>query len=48
MSYLYLAKIFENEENEEYEELNLNTVLLLNPKNENKRLYLDTLAYRCF
>ena len=34
MSYLYLAKIFENEENEEYEELNLNTVLLLNPKNE--------------
>jgi len=34
MSYLYLAKIFENKENEESEELNLNTVLMLNPKNE--------------
>ena len=34
MSYLYLAKIFENKENEVSEELNLNTVLMLNPKNE--------------
>ena len=33
-SYLYLAKIFEEKEDEVYEELNLNTVLLLNPKNE--------------
>ena len=34
ISYLYLAKIFESKENEVEEELNLNTVLLLNPKNE--------------
>ena len=34
MSYLYLAKIFENNDDKESEELNLNTVLLLNPKNE--------------
>tara|TARA_A100001011_G_scaffold396849_1_gene496082 strand:- start:1889 stop:2311 length:423 start_codon:yes stop_codon:yes gene_type:complete len=33
-SYLYLAKIFNNEKNLELEEMNLNTVLLLNPKNE--------------
>ena len=33
-SYLYLAKIFSNEENDELEEQNLNTVILLNPKNE--------------
>ena len=34
ISCLYLAKIFEEKEDEVYEELNLNTVLLLNPKNE--------------
>ena len=34
MSYLYLAKIFERKKDEEKEELNLNTVLFLNPKNE--------------
>ena len=33
-SYLYLAKIFSNEENDELEEQNLNTVILLNPENE--------------
>jgi Tfp pilus assembly protein PilF len=33
-SYLYLAKIFNNKENEEEEEVNLNTVLLLNPQND--------------
>ena len=33
-SYLYLAKIFKIEENEEEEEKNLNTVLVLTPKNE--------------
>ena len=33
-SYLYLSKIFEKEKNLELEEMNLNTVLLLNPKNE--------------
>jgi tetratricopeptide (TPR) repeat protein len=33
-SYLYLAKIFNIEENEPEKEKNINTVLLLNPKNE--------------
>ena len=33
-SYLYLAKIFDFEENEGEKEKNINTVLLLNPKNE--------------
>jgi hypothetical protein len=33
-SYLYLAKIYNLEENELKKEKNINTVLLLNPKNE--------------
>ena len=33
-SYLYLAKIFNSEENEKEEEKNLNTTLLLDPENE--------------
>ena len=33
-SYLYLAKIYNFEENERKKEKNINTVLLLNPKNE--------------
>ena len=33
-SYLYLAKIFDIEENEKEKEKNINTVILLNPKNE--------------
>ena len=33
-SYLYLAKIFESEENEIEEEKNINTTLLLEPDNE--------------
>ncbi len=33
-SYLYLAKIFKNEENQEEEEKNLDTTLLLEPNNE--------------
>jgi tetratricopeptide (TPR) repeat protein len=33
-SYLYLAKIYNFEENEKEKEKNINTVLLLNPKNE--------------
>mgnify|MGYP003684547299 CR=1 FL=1 len=41
-SYLYLAKIFKEEENDNLEENNLNTVLLLNPKNE-EAIYLLTL-----
>jgi len=41
-SYLYLAKIFKKEKNNSFEENNLNTVLLLNPKNE-EAIYLLTL-----
>jgi len=33
-SYLYLAKIFNKNDKEEEEEINLNTVLLLNPQND--------------
>ena len=33
-SYLYLSKIFKAQEKKELEEKNLNTVILLNPKNE--------------
>ena len=33
-SYLYLAKIYDFEKNEQEQEKNINTVLLLNPKNE--------------
>ena len=38
-SYLYLAKIFKNEENKREFEKNINTVLLLEPKNE-EAMYL--------
>jgi len=41
-SYLYLAKIFKEEEKDNLEEDNLNTVLLLNPQNE-EAIYLLTL-----
>ena len=41
-SYLYLAKVFKEKENDSLEESNLNTVLLLNPKNE-EAIYLLTL-----
>ena len=41
-SYLYLAKIFKVEESDKLLENNLNTVLLLNPKNE-EAIYLLTL-----
>ena len=34
MSYLYLSKIFKSFENKNLEEQNLNTVILINPKNE--------------
>ena len=33
-SYLYLAKIFNKNKNDEEEEINLNAVLLLNPQND--------------
>jgi tetratricopeptide (TPR) repeat protein len=41
-SYLYLAKIFKEEKKDTLEENNLDTVLLLNPKNE-EAIYLLTL-----
>tara|TARA_B100000315_G_C14537429_1_gene569162 strand:+ start:991 stop:1476 length:486 start_codon:yes stop_codon:yes gene_type:complete len=37
--YLYLAKIFNNENNDEEQEINLNNVLLLNPQND-EALYM--------
>ena len=39
-SYLYLAKIYKLEENEKEEEKNINTVLLLDPKNEEANFLL--------
>ena len=41
-SYLYLAKIFKKEKNDKLQEKNLNTVILLNPKNE-EAIFLLTL-----
>ena len=41
-SYLYLAKIVKKEENDRLQEKNLNTVILLNPKNE-EAIFLLTL-----
>ena len=38
-SYLYLAKIFKIQKNDEFQERNLNTVILLDPKNE-EAIYL--------
>jgi tetratricopeptide (TPR) repeat protein len=41
-SYLYLANIFKNQKKQNLEENNLNTVILLNPKNE-EAIYLLSL-----
>ena len=41
-SYLYLAKIFSKGDNDEEQEINLNNVLLLNPKND-EAIYMLTL-----
>ena len=41
-SYLYLAKIFNNNDNDLEEEINLNTVLILNPQND-EAIYMLTL-----
>ncbi len=41
-SYLYLAKIYKKENNDEFQESNLNTVIMINPKNE-EAIYLLTL-----
>ena len=51
MSYLYLSKIFKNLKNKNLQEKNLNTVILLNPKNEEAiynlaRLKLETSDYQ--
>ena len=51
LSYLYLSKIFKNLKNKELEEQNLNTVILLNPRNEDAiyslaRLKLDSSDYQ--
>ena len=45
-SYLYLAKIFKEEKNDDLEENNLNTVLLLNPKNEEATYLLTLLSIK--
>jgi len=39
-SYLYLAKIYNLEENKKEEQKNINTVLLLDPKNEEANYFL--------
>ena len=41
-SYLYLAKIFGKNDNDEEQEINLNNVLLLNPQND-EAIYMLTL-----
>ena len=41
-SYLYLAKIFDAQENKDEQEINLNSVLLLNPQNE-EAVYMLTI-----
>ena len=41
-SYLYLAKIFSKNDNDEEQEINLNNVLLLNPQND-EAIYMLTL-----
>ena len=43
LSYLYLSKIFNKQEKKELEEQNLNTVMLLNPQNEEAIYYLARL-----
>ncbi len=45
-SYLYLSKIFNVQENKELEEKNLNTVILLNPKNEEATFNLAKLKLK--
>ena len=51
MSYLYLSKIFKSFENKNLEEQNLNTVILINPRNEEAiynlaKLKLDSSDYK--
>jgi Tfp pilus assembly protein PilF len=51
LSYLYLSKIFKNLNNKKLQEQNLNTVILLNPQNEEAilnlaKLKLDSADYK--
>ena len=46
LSYLYLSKIFNKQKKKNLEEQNLNTVILLNPKNEEAILNLAFLKIR--
>jgi len=41
-SYLYLAKIFHSDENDQEEEINLNNVLIINPQND-EAIYMLTI-----
>ena len=43
LSYLYLSKIFNKQDKKNLEEQNLNTVMLINPKNEEAIYYLAIL-----
>ncbi len=43
LSYLYLSKIFNKQDKKQLEEQNLNSVMLLNPKNEEAIYYLTKL-----
>ena len=43
MSYLYLSKIYNKKNKKNLEEKNLNTVMILNPKNEEAIYYLAKL-----
>ena len=45
-SYLYLAKIFNKNNNDEEQEINLNSVLLLNPQNDEALYMLATLKIK--
>ena len=45
-SYLYLAKIYKLEENKKEEQKNINTVLLLDPKNEEANFLLMELELK--
>ena len=46
MSYLYLSKIYNKQDKKNLEEQNLNTVMLLNPKNEEAIYYLAKLKLK--
>ena len=46
LSYLYLSKIFNKQDKKRLEEKNLNTVMLLNPKNEEAVYNLASLKLR--